>query len=286
MLSSVAVCSAGSVTVSVCELADEVARRVERARAEQRIGRARGGVPQVELARRGRRRRRPATAAATSGETTYRRDRAAAPAPAATAAHACARSPLRIRSETPSTTQWWTSTSTRPGRRRPASSQTTCTIRPASGSRRAAATAVSAAIASRSGRSPRLDHGHDVGGRARAPGAGTSSAQPASRRRRARSRSWRSSSACTTRSSRSRSSPPGACSSSDWWKPPIDPPSSRSQCMIGVGATRPEPVVGRPDRGVARRRARAGRDGRQPGDRALLEDVARAHDEPGLRGRG
>ncbi len=166
---------------------------------------------------------------------------------ASTASPAARRSGSRIRQETPSTTRWCRTSSSRPGVCSPASSQTAFSITPAAGSRRRRAAAASAAVSARSfsGSAPAASVRTRWSATRTEPTGPVSSSQrpsgaPASRER---STAWWSTSAWSAAVSRGRSSTPdgGRAITASWLNSPIGASSSRSHSVIGVGPTVPVP---------------------------------------------
>ncbi len=82
--------------------------------AELAAGRERG-LPVPQLVEAGVDRRPPRSPAATSAAATWAPGRAAGCRPTAAASQAAARSGTRMRHDTPSTTRWWATSSSRPG---------------------------------------------------------------------------------------------------------------------------------------------------------------------------
>ncbi|NCL74697.1 hypothetical protein AIIKEEIJ_02142 [Rhodococcus sp. YH1] len=170
--------------------------------------------------------------------------------PAATWPHATARSGSRIRQETPSTTRWWATTSSTPGRSPgPKSNHTNRSTRPSVGASRSSAasssrdaTAVSAAASMSAGTSTRVTSSSA----STVPAARTRStgAPSASCSRIDRSASWWSTTAPMVRTSTSRSMSLGSVTATDWEKRSNPPPQPSTSRMIGVSGTSPTPPPG------------------------------------------
>ncbi len=168
----------------------------------------------------------------------------AAGRPAAHAVHAAARSARRIRQDTPSTTRWCATSSSRPSSA-PRSNHTQRTSSPSCGAsasnaaRLPAARAAGSSASARPVRSTRVNT--DPAGTA--PGGRTRSAHPPapSPTTVARSRSWWSSSAWSAAVSTG-TSVGGTRSSTDWPNRSGTGPSSARRHSTGVAATSPTPA--------------------------------------------
>ena len=152
--------------------------------------------------------------------------------------YACRRSSVRMCQDTPSTTRWCATSSSRPCRSAPPSKKTASSTRPASGSSRATACSAARRIASGSTPSTVV--------RVTAPVAVTSCDHSIgfgrlSRRRSASCRATRASSAACSRAA---VAPGGVRSRSAWCRRLMPPPSSASRCTIGSSATSPTPSLG------------------------------------------